>query len=205
MGFNVGDQFASYEEFQQALVGYEKSTFVQLWKRDSRTLAAAQGRCPNRKFNSAIKFYELTYSCVHGGKKHHSKSTAGLRPNQKTFKIECPFTLKLRANPEGTHLLVTKFDNIHNHNVLECLYNVMPAQRRLNKEDKEKAKEMLKVNADTEKTSAASFVDKFRKGFNHERHSQHRYLSEIKVKVFLLEDSTQRHRQLFEQSTRRYC
>ncbi|KAK7114682.1 hypothetical protein V1264_000704 [Littorina saxatilis] len=147
MGFNVGDQFASYEEFQQALVGYEKSTFVQLWKRDSRTLAAAQGRCPNRKFNSAIKFYELTYSCVHGGKKHHSKST-GLRPNQKTFKIECPFTLKLRANPEGTHLLVTKFDNIHNHNVLECLYNVMPAQRRLNKEDKEKAKEMLKVNAD---------------------------------------------------------
>ena len=68
VSFFVGQQFRSFEDFQRHLKLYESQHFVQFWCRDSRTIQAAQKRL-NRHLSDEIKYYELTYRCIHGGKK----------------------------------------------------------------------------------------------------------------------------------------
>ena len=45
----------------------------KLYKRDSRTIETAIRRAPNRKFKSDIKYADLVYCCIHGGKKFKSE------------------------------------------------------------------------------------------------------------------------------------
>lgn len=65
--FSVGQIFPSYEALESQIQNYEQVHFVQLWKRDTRTVQAAQKRM-SRPLNDRIKYYEITYCCIHGGK-----------------------------------------------------------------------------------------------------------------------------------------
>ena len=38
----LGDKFSSYEQLNNKIKEYEKANFVQLWKRESRTINAAK-------------------------------------------------------------------------------------------------------------------------------------------------------------------
>ena len=66
--FHKSEEFKSFELLQEKIVLYEKQKFVKLWIRDSRSISAYQGRVKT-PLSEAIKYYELTYACVHGGKK----------------------------------------------------------------------------------------------------------------------------------------
>ena len=67
--FNIGDEFNTFEDFEVRLKEFEAESFVKLWRRDSRTLAAAQTRIKRLKdANVDIKYAEATYCCVHGGR-----------------------------------------------------------------------------------------------------------------------------------------
>ena len=52
----VGDLFNSYEELEAKVTSYRKDNFVQLARRDSRTLDVARKRVPKRveRANSAL-------------------------------------------------------------------------------------------------------------------------------------------------------
>ena len=146
MEFTIGESFNSFAELEQKVDSFQEANSVGLWKRDTRTIAAAQKRMPNRPLNPELKYAELVYSCVHGGRKHTSKST-GIRPNTSTFKVDCPFQLKFRYSEDGQSLIIMKYINEHNHETSKPLYNLLPAQRRLPQPVKNKATEMLKLNA----------------------------------------------------------
>ena len=62
--FSVGKKFNSFVDLQERLSVYESSTYTKLWRRDSRSVEAAI----NRPLSDAITYYEMTYSCIHGGK-----------------------------------------------------------------------------------------------------------------------------------------
>lgn len=81
MSLAVGATFSTYAELENEIEKYQVENSVQLYKRDSRTIEAALRRAPNREFNKAIKYSELVFSCIHGGKKFVSQST-GKRPQQ---------------------------------------------------------------------------------------------------------------------------
>ena len=66
--FSVGDKFKSFDELQAKVHRYKELEFVKLWIRDSRTVTAAKKRV-TRYLYSQIKYYEITYACIHGGKK----------------------------------------------------------------------------------------------------------------------------------------
>ena len=62
--FFVGQQFSSFEELEQQLKLYKAHNFVQFWRRDSRTIEAAQRRV-NKAISEKLKYYEITYRCIY--------------------------------------------------------------------------------------------------------------------------------------------
>ena len=64
---HVGDLFASYKDLEDKIERFKVENYVDLWKRDSRTIVAAKKRL-NRKLNPELKYYKLTFCCINGGK-----------------------------------------------------------------------------------------------------------------------------------------
>jgi hypothetical protein len=71
----VNTKFNSYEELKQSLTQFEKDNYIQLWKRDSRTIKCMKTRAPNKNFNNDLVYDALALCCVHGGKDHKTSST----------------------------------------------------------------------------------------------------------------------------------
>lgn len=65
----VGSKFDTFEDLSQRLEEFQKVERVQLWVRDSRTVIAAAKRARRKSLNPALKYAELTYSCVFGGRR----------------------------------------------------------------------------------------------------------------------------------------
>ena len=65
--FTIGDKFQSLEQLEQKIKLFEESNYVQLWKREARTIEGAQKRIA-RYLKPELRYYQLKYCCVHGGK-----------------------------------------------------------------------------------------------------------------------------------------
>ena len=76
-----GQEFSSYSEVLEALQIYQNKNYVQFYKRNSLGIQAAAKRCPKKNFSPELKYSEVDFRCVHGGKKFKSQSK-GVRPNQ---------------------------------------------------------------------------------------------------------------------------
>ncbi len=57
----VGDKFSSLEAFELKVEAYKNEAFVELWRRDSRTITAARKRGIERPLKTDLKYYELKY------------------------------------------------------------------------------------------------------------------------------------------------
>nr|CAH7766342.1 unnamed protein product [Callosobruchus chinensis] len=59
----LGDTFNSYEDFLAALENYSQREFVSFWKRDARTISAAQKKTERfidpKLFNSKMKKFPI--------------------------------------------------------------------------------------------------------------------------------------------------
>ena len=146
MSIEKGNLFSSKVELENKITEYEKANYVKLWKRTSKSLAVVQKVWPNRVFNPELVIYEVTYCCVNGGRKLKS-SSAGQRPNQQTFKQDCPFSMKFRATKDGTKLECISIEDQHNHDLTKVAFDHLPSQRRLIDADRKHVKEMISVGA----------------------------------------------------------
>lgn len=61
------------------IANYEKRNFVQMWKREARTIDAAKKRI-DRYMKPQLHYYQLKYCCIHGGRKFKSEGK-GIRGN----------------------------------------------------------------------------------------------------------------------------
>ena len=76
-----GKSFSTFLELDNFLKEYEKSNFVQLYKRSSHTLEYHQKKLKQeRNVNPELLYARLEYACIHGGKNFKSNSK-GERPN----------------------------------------------------------------------------------------------------------------------------
>ena len=71
----VGESFSSFEELQERIERYKQESFVELWRRDSRTIAAARKRGYDRPINSSLRYRDVKYCCVHGGQTFKPRGT----------------------------------------------------------------------------------------------------------------------------------
>ena len=79
---SVSEEFKSFNELSKRLSEFEKKSCVQLYIRRSRSVQSAAKRTGKKKYNDALKYAEIDYACIHGGKNFKTSST-GKRPNQK--------------------------------------------------------------------------------------------------------------------------
>ena len=71
---HIGQKFEDFAAFESAIMRYQNAENVQFYWRDSRSVDKAQPRL-EKKLNPKIKYYEVKYHCINGGKKHISKAT----------------------------------------------------------------------------------------------------------------------------------
>ena len=67
--FAVGKKFNTLDALEEAICRFQDQKFIQLWKRDARTIdsVTATGRV-ERPLKADLKYYQVKYCCVHGGK-----------------------------------------------------------------------------------------------------------------------------------------
>ena len=67
--FQIGDRFNTFEELECKLKLYENATSTKFWMRDCRTVNAAARKRTTRPLSDFIKYYQVSYRCIHGGRK----------------------------------------------------------------------------------------------------------------------------------------
>ena len=77
----VGSTFSSFEKLEAEVKVHQSEKFVQLMKRDTRTLEMARKRVPKRVEGANI-YYSIHYTCAFGGKSYKNEGT-GQRRNQR--------------------------------------------------------------------------------------------------------------------------
>ena len=66
--FKVGDEFNNCNELELKIKQWESNTMNTMSIADCKTIESAQKRC-DRTLNPDLKYYQLKYCCIHGGKK----------------------------------------------------------------------------------------------------------------------------------------
>ena len=108
---SVDDEFSSYEEVEEKIQHLQDTEKFKLWKRDSRTIAAAIKRMPKRVFNPEVKYNELLYCCVYGGRE--------TKDELRSMRQRCPYQIKFRCTQDGQRLRVVSITPNHNHGPAE--------------------------------------------------------------------------------------
>ncbi len=77
--FFVGEEFSSYAELAEKIKVYSAKKFISLYVRTSRSIKSAVGsrriKLENwENLEHQLKYYEVEYDCIHGGKKYTSRS-----------------------------------------------------------------------------------------------------------------------------------
>ncbi|XP_028330689.1 uncharacterized protein LOC114480607 [Gouania willdenowi] len=145
---HVGAEFKCLDDLEAAINQYESTKYINLYRRSSRSIAAfCKRRNTTKTIPEQLKFAEIDYACIHGGKKFKTTS-GGARPNQSTFQQQCPVVVKVRLSEDWQKLVVKKLTEEHNHQLSQVAYKHLPRQRRLDPRTREEVFCMLQVKAD---------------------------------------------------------
>jgi hypothetical protein len=154
--FEAGEKFSSYADLEKKIVDYQRIKYASLWKRDSRTFDASikkksisADKVPSIKIKKKLKYYEIRYACIHGGRKQKSASAGKRKSNM--FRQDCPFFMVVRLSEDGNFLSVRSVDDKHNHAPTEETYKYYPSVRRLSADQRCYAEKQLDMNANKEK------------------------------------------------------
>ncbi|XP_019646381.1 PREDICTED: uncharacterized protein LOC109486916 [Branchiostoma belcheri] len=144
----LGDEFLTWAEFKAALDNYQETTHAELSKISSKKVETENRKLPEgvQKFPCAHVYRAVKFGCIHYGKPRPSGS--GIRPNQSTFKMGCPAEIYVSSDRKKGKLVVTSFNDNHNHEVGEEVRKYYPSQRRLEGELLEEACKLTKLRVD---------------------------------------------------------
>ena len=143
---HIGQRFESIAALNEVTQLLEGCNFIELWKKDARTLATATKRTPKRmeSINPKFEYYSLLFACTFAGK---PRKKSNWQKETKSFRQSCPFQIYLSASEDGNALEVTRMNLSHNHEVSKELYQSLPRQRSLPFELLEEVKSAIKLKA----------------------------------------------------------
>ena len=144
--FYIGKRFESINELHEVKKSFEDTCFVELWKKDVRTLCAAKKSTPKRvaNINPLLQYCSILLACKFSGKPRKKKQTE--KKKQKVF-AQNPFKIYLAASEDGNALEVLRVNLEHNHEISKDLYESLPRQRLLPGHVLEEVKSAIKLKA----------------------------------------------------------
>ena len=94
--FYIGKTFESINELHEVKKSFEDTYFVELWKKDVRTLSSAQKRAPKRvaNINPLLQHHSILLACKFSGK---PRKKTDRKKETKIFRQNCPFEIYLAA------------------------------------------------------------------------------------------------------------
>ena len=95
--FTVGNTFGSFSQLDESITDFQTENHVQLWKREARSISAAKARLTERHIDPHLKYYELKYCCIHGGKQFTSDGKGKKTHSKKSIydvNVACSSSLK---------------------------------------------------------------------------------------------------------------
>ncbi|KAL1470613.1 hypothetical protein MTO96_004564 [Rhipicephalus appendiculatus] len=94
INFNVGDKFSTFAELEEKISRYSAANYVQLWKRDARTIQAAKKRVGKiaAGMPDELVYQSVKFCCIQGGKKFTTKAT------ERSYSVSVLLHLSLRAH-----------------------------------------------------------------------------------------------------------
>ncbi|KAF0757572.1 protein FAR-RED ELONGATED HYPOCOTYL 3-like [Aphis craccivora] len=116
----IGKEFSSLVELENSISKYENKTMANFTKFNSRTIEGARKKGLKRHINPILEYAALNYRCV-----------TGLRPQQSSFRSNCPVVLTVRPNDCGDKLVIKSFISEHNHICSKAMCDHYPRKRRL--------------------------------------------------------------------------
>ncbi|CAC5411152.1 unnamed protein product [Mytilus coruscus] len=143
-GINVVDKFHSFSALNTRIRQYELQKKIEFYKRDSRTIESAGKRGIKRELSEDLKFYQIRYSCINGGKEHQNK-TNGERPKQSSFRKGCPAYISVGVSEDGKFLVVKSIEDHHNHEISKGLFEMLPRESRLPEEELREAEKLVSL------------------------------------------------------------
>ena len=75
VSLRVGELFLNFNSLMSNIEHCQNTSHVQLHRCNSRTVGKAAARCPKKTLSPDLKYAELTFSCIHGGKYFKSEGT----------------------------------------------------------------------------------------------------------------------------------
>ena len=142
--FVVGERFSSLAALEAKLEQAQHENSMQLWKRDSRTIAAAVKKGIKRPMKEELGVYSMKICCCHGGKKFKSGGTG--QRKSKTLKNDCPYSVNIMVSADGNNLEVTDIVDEHNHEIHPSLFAHYARQRKLSEEKKAEVRNLLSLD-----------------------------------------------------------
>ena len=70
--FALNEEFATFDELENKVKAYEQHHHMKTYKLDSRSV---EKKRTNKYIDPNLRFCEITYACVEGGKKFKSAGT----------------------------------------------------------------------------------------------------------------------------------
>ena len=141
MSLTVGDKFRSFALWEEAVKKYELENYVQLWRRDARTIQAAKKRLTSttdRQFNEDLQYNELKYCCIKGEGSILQEQLEAV-PTHQLFEVNAAFKSGLKVTKDGQYLEIVTMNKDHNHDINSASFNLHPARRILANEEKQQA------------------------------------------------------------------
>ena len=120
----LGDKFSSYEEIERAIKIFGQENVVDFQKRDTRTLGQAVKEkriTPDRAKNEKLKYYQIKYACIFGGRDGYKPKGQGTRKT-KTFQCGCTYFIAFLLSDDGSHLVVKNINLEHKNHEVDYRY-----------------------------------------------------------------------------------
>ncbi|XP_030746165.1 uncharacterized protein LOC115874989 [Sitophilus oryzae] len=137
LGFQIGEQFTSFKEFQEKLLTRARANFVRFSRKDSRTIEAAR-KIINRTYQADLIFYQLKYACFYSNKSRTNNKPLKRKRRSLRQKIDtpCPAFISLRLSEDDRALEIINMVEYHNHPVTEEDYQkLIPKKKSLEDEE----------------------------------------------------------------------
>uniref|UniRef100_A0A2C9L4P3 ZSWIM3 N-terminal domain-containing protein n=1 Tax=Biomphalaria glabrata TaxID=6526 RepID=A0A2C9L4P3_BIOGL len=143
-----GQMYNSWAEFKDALDSHCREHKVLFNISNAKTVEQANNMLKKKPyFDINLKYASIILVCKHYGS--YKSLSSGLRPKQRSYKINCKAYISVSACRKENYLIIRDSYHIHSHPCTEEIYNSYPEVRRMTKEERKMVGTLMELGVPT--------------------------------------------------------